>query len=292
MLFKVVFCFIVFLSISCSYSNSNTLLSFSQTKTIELAQNSNVLISTEKKNIFGRIGKEQGSGVLFFRNNQTYVLTAAHVLSYDISKVRIGNQYYNFKTYNNPDIIKNIIFNGKVISTIHANSLVLKVDETKDLALLKVDNKFLKTNVILDCDLPPLGSPVYVFGNMFRETLSNSLSNGITSYYGRTENHVTVDQLVCTIVEGDSGCGVYLQNNSHLIGIIVSGITEHETSVCFYVPSRVIKNWSIEKGFEFIFNKDLPIKEIKPENIVLDSIEEIPATQPSTKPSTQSLSLK
>ncbi len=266
-------------SFSCINHNTSN-------KTLDVALNANILISNSKA---------QGSGILFQRNNSTYVLTAAHIVAKNVTITNVDdknlNKRYIFKRYDDVDITKTITLNGVLVKLEKSRAKVITVDEFRDLALLQVyENNFGKTNILLSKKLPEIGSDVYMVGNVEGQNFVNSVAQGITSYYGRQDSdREIIDQANVAIISGCSGGGIYLKNTGELLGIISRAITNGssgyaQSSFTLYVPARIIDAWAKENNIDFIFDSTKPIRDFKINNIVLIKTTKIPTTIPSTKP--------
>lgn len=133
--------------------------------------------------------KSQGSGVAFQYQDKVYILTAEHVAASNVKFYIVKNDIlkneYLIKRYDDIDIVKDGMFITK--------AKILLVDELNDLALLECYKYFDTQNGLnVSKQLPKVGSPIYMIGNVKGGMYINSLSVGITSYYGRHLNNTGI----------------------------------------------------------------------------------------------------
>lgn len=138
-------------------------------------------------------GKSFGSGVII--SDDGYIITAFHVLSGNLSTVKISGKSY----------LANLI----------------GFDEYADLAVLKINERDLEYIEFSDNAALQVGQTVYAVGNPYN--LGTSVSRGILSATGRNFGNPYLDiiQTDAAINKGNSG-GALVNDRGQLIGLSTS----------------------------------------------------------------------
>ena len=155
-------------------------------------------------------GKSFGSGVLI--SDDGYIITAFHVLSGNLSTVKIAGKSY----------LANLI----------------GFDEFADLAVLKINEQDLKHIEFSNGDDLQIGQTVYAIGNPYN--LGTSVSRGILSATGRNFGNPYLDiiQTDAAINKGNSG-GALINSDGELIGLstLIASSSGGSDGVGFALPS-------------------------------------------------------
>ena len=155
-------------------------------------------------------GKSFGSGVIISEDG--YIITAFHVLSGNLSTVKISGKSY----------LANLI----------------GFDEYADLAVLKINESNLKHIRFSDDEELQIGQTVYAIGNPYN--LGTSVSRGILSATGRNfgNPYLNIIQTDAAINKGNSG-GALINNNGELIGLstLIASASGGSDGVGFALPS-------------------------------------------------------
>ena len=205
------------------------------------------------------VGKARamGTGVLFKRDQTTYVLTAQHVIKpAEAAKllkksfsITVRKQFYK----------KNGLRDGHLEIEVE----LMATDHLIDVALLKVSQEGLfkpRTKFHIEASVPQLGTEIWHMGNIYGDHLPFTLLEGVISYLDRKLPFAPVpkDQTSAQIQKGCSGGGVFLKGSQKYIGMIV--IVGHDQG--FFVPIRQILAWAKKKNLYWLF--DLKAKKPAP----------------------------
>ena len=183
-------------------------------------------------------GKSFGSGVII--SDDGYIITAFHVLSGNLSTVKISGKSY----------LANLI----------------GFDEYADLAVLKINERDLEYIEFSDNAALQVGQTVYAVGNPYN--LGTSVSRGILSATGRNFGNPYLDiiQTDAAINKGNSG-GALVNDRGQLIGLSTSiaSTSGGSDGVGFALPSdkilsitnEIIKYGKVNRAWigEFRFRK-------------------------------------
>ena len=183
-------------------------------------------------------GKSFGSGVII--SDDGYIITAFHVLSGNLSTVKISGKSY----------LANLI----------------GFDEYADLAVLKINERDLEYIEFSDDAALQIGQTVYAVGNPYN--LGTSVSRGILSATGRNFGNPYLDiiQTDAAINKGNSG-GALVNDRGELIGLSTSiaSTSGGSDGVGFALPSdkilsitnEIIKYGKVNRAWigEFRFRK-------------------------------------
>jgi S1-C subfamily serine protease len=183
-------------------------------------------------------GKSFGSGVII--SDDGYIITAFHVLSGNLSTVKISGKSY----------LANLI----------------GFDEYADLAVLKINEQDLKHIEFSDEAELEIGQTVYAIGNPYN--LGTSVSRGILSATGRNFGNPYLDiiQTDAAINKGNSG-GALINNEGELIGLstLIASASGGSDGVGFALPSdkvlsitnEIIKYGKVNRAWlgDFTFRK-------------------------------------
>jgi S1-C subfamily serine protease len=194
-----------------------------------------------------------GSGVLFNRGSDAYVLTAHHVIA-DAPKAIKAKKPFLLevrKEHYGPLGIKRGMTQSK--------AKLIAYDVARDIALLKVDDaiKFrTQTKFYLSKKSPKVGTKIWHVGSPHGTHMSNSLFDGIISYLNRNTMGMSPypkDQINVQVIPGCSGGGVFLADSFECIGIVV--IASHSQGL--FVPIRQIIDWAKENNIYWVFDSSM-----------------------------------
>ncbi len=167
-------------------------------------------LQTTTQGLFGPVsGQSQALGSGFVVSKQGYILTNAHVVS----------------SNGRPASAVSVVFKGKGSQTTRVAATIVGVDETSDVAVLKVDPAkapALNPLVLGDSSKAQVGEPVVAIGNPLG--FDFSLTSGIVSATDRnlqSPNGSTISNGIQTdaaINEGNSG-GPLIDSSGKVIGI-------------------------------------------------------------------------
>lgn len=209
-----------------------------------------------------RADRSEGSGVAFFRNGQTFIWTAAHV----VDGLRTTRSVIDPKTgsprtvveFQDAKIIKTLIDNGRTVGRIEMDAEIIRYSNAthgEDLALLRVRKRdFITTtsNFYLDAEIPVLGTRLFHVGSLLGQQGSNSMTTGIMSQHGRLIGKTVYDQTTVTAFPGSSGGGVYLEDGRY-VGMLVRGAGEGFNLI---VPVRRMSSWAKKAGVYWALDHD------------------------------------
>jgi S1-C subfamily serine protease len=195
-------------------------------------------------------GDSQGSGVLIVRGDQTFVLTAAHVIQV-LRKTReaVDHKTGTYKTiveFDDAKVIRTTIEQGRTVGRSEFDAQVVRYSDNEtgqDLALLRIRKKGFATcgvRFYLDDSIPTIGTTLLHVGSMHGEVGSNSMTTGIISQVGRLRGKNVFDQISCPGFSGSSGGGVFLPDGRY-VGCFVR--TRGET-FNLIAPVRRIVEWA------------------------------------------------
>lgn len=212
-----------------------------------------------------------GSGTVFKRGDETYVLTAGHVvdgLRRTRKVIRDGNEK-TIVEFGRPTIIKHYIEKGETVGKVELVGTIVKfsdADHGEDLALIKIakGSALEKSAVLYEGELVSLGTDILHVGSFHGEFGANSFSKGFLSQYGRTINEKSFFQTSASAVPGSSGGGLFLTSAAQY-GVLVRG---SDSSINFGVGYQRIRDWFKRANVEYVIN---PNAEVKP----LDSVVEV-----------------
>ena len=213
-----------------------------------------------------KAGRSEGSGVLYVRDNQCFVWTAAHV----VDGLRSTRKVVDPKTgtqktiveFSDAKVVKTLIESGRTVGRFELDAQVLKYSDAthgEDLAILRVraKNQFKEGATFYDGDKPPiLGTRLYHVGSLLGEVGSGSLTDGIVSQHGRLIGKTIFDQTNATSFPGSSGGGIYLADKGAYVGMLVRGAGE---GFSLYVPVRRMRRWARETKGEWAMNPKVPL---------------------------------
>ena len=198
--------------------------------------NSTVGITTSiTTNYFGYQTEAAASGSGFILTADGYIVTNAHVVD-DANKIKVT-------TYDNK------VYEAELVG----------VDESNDLAVLKIDAEGLTPVVLGDSDIMNVGDSVVAIGNPLGE-LTFSLTSGTVSALNRkiTINNSAMNliQTDCAINSGNSG-GALFNSHGEVIGITNAKYCGDSSSatvdnIGFAIPINSVRDTItsiIEKGY-------------------------------------------
>lgn len=208
-----------------------------------------------------------GTGNLFIREGDTYVLTAAHVVE-EARVVHIvpDNETHTIRVYVEfKDVVvsKYVSENGKLVGMKTVFAEIVKYSDKEqgdDIAVLKLRVNGVihpvNTEFALDGALPPIGTMLYHFGN-FHGVFTDSFSSGVYSQYNRILGTKVFDQCGVGIVSGSSGGGVFLTNGKY-IGMAVRGVPQEEM-LGFITPIRRLLEWAKNNNCMWVFDPRIKV---------------------------------
>ncbi len=177
-------------------------------------------------------GEGIGSGVIVSEDG--YILTNAHVVGTNATEI-------------------NVLFNDKS----NEKARIVWMDQSLDLAVIKVEKKGLQAMEIADSDKIQIGDKAIAIGNPFGLNLQSTLTSGYISGLNRSitmKNGQQMNGLIQTdasINAGNSG-GALLNSKGQLIGINTAR-ADNSDGIGFAIPSNVAKSIvdSIKEGGNF-----------------------------------------
>ena len=126
----------------------------------------------------------------------------------------------------------------ELFSGLQFQAKILRVDDTQDIALLKIPGINYKCLQIASSSQSPIGSDVYSIGTPKDEVLSFSTSKGIVSGY-REINGSKYIQTDASLNRGNSG-GPLLNSAGEIIGVVSWKIVSEDVEgIAFGIPIRV-----------------------------------------------------
>ncbi len=180
------------------------------------AQNATVIVKTNK-----------GHGSGFAISNDGYIITNYHVIAGEDEK--------------KPADATVILYDGSKVK-----ATIVKYNKSRDIAILKVDNKFEKCFAVpSQKNFTPL-EEIYVMGAPKSIELGQSASKGIISSE-RNINNVNVIQTNISVSPGNSG-GPMFNKDGKLYGVVVSKLVgAFAEGVAFCIPAyRITEYLNIE----------------------------------------------
>jgi S1-C subfamily serine protease len=196
-----------------------------------------------------------GSGVVFRRGEQLFVMTNWHVVRPAVVTED------GVTTYSELKVVKFGVHDGRMCERREvAAELVAYSDDEKgyDLAILRVRNpKFVEGAVEFypaEEEIPFVGMTLYHVGCLNGDEAPASLTTGILSAQGRTIKKHIYDQITATSFPGSSGGGVF-DPSGKCIGIL----TRRSGETLGYInPVREIREWTKANDLEWVVNSNLP----------------------------------
>ncbi len=171
--------------------------------------------------------KGQGSsGTGFVIGTEGYILTCAHVLP----------------VFGNPTVVYNLKKDGNIIK-VSAPATILKIDDKRDLALLKIKPKGKLTSVRLEQKTKPsMGETVSIIGHpgLGAKLLEYTMTTGIVSSASRTIEGQAYIQTNAAVNPGSSG-GPLFNSRGNVIGVVV--LKARIEAVGFAVPKSAISKF-------------------------------------------------
>ena len=114
---------------------------------------------------------------------------------------------------------------------------VIRVDEARDVALIKSRGKFKEKYFALNTILPKQGDDVFVIGSPLDIGLESTLTKGIVSHPNRIMEGLPFIQSDVNILGGNSG-GPMIDMNGKVIGITVLGGTSEAQGINLFIPIK------------------------------------------------------
>lgn len=183
-----------------------------------------------------------GSGLIFSKNGEIYILTASHVVSSEGCDEQTIVVDYKRKNEESIVILCDIVTRSKEI-----DYALLKVrkESLHLFSIKKIPNVFLPKNNLEEY----LGEPVYHIGNF--NMFEKSITSGVISYIDRKvlESERPYIQSDISVGRGSSGGGLFLKDGT-LIGIACK--VEFEPTTAFFANINYIVDDLKQKNI-FIF---------------------------------------
>lgn len=168
--------------------------------------------------------KSEATGLIINRGTNSYILTVAHAVKYNIEVkrgvIKGGRMETKIKTI--PLKIHKTIFDSKdnIIEITQVKANIIKYSPEFDIALLKINKANYSTNSVSFCldDNFRVGDKIYFCANFDGSTCSYSFVEGIISYRNRTISKPQI-QISAPVYLGGSGSPIFLPNKQ-IIGIL------------------------------------------------------------------------
>lgn len=188
-----------------------------------------------------------GSGVFIHRDNQVFVLTAAHVVDETSSPF--------------VDLFVRDKITKEKYATFKFPARVIVEDKEIDLALLWIpgaDPKWFSYAGFAESNPARVGSECFHVGNFHGISFDGSVSTGVVSQVGVVpENQIengwpwkttSTDQTTATIVRGSSG-GAVFDGSGNILGIAVGTV---DPGVNIFLPVRVVELFAQKHGITWL----------------------------------------
>lgn len=212
-----------------------------------------------------KAGNSQGSGSVFVRDGNSYILSAAHVVDSlrSTRKVIRGGDEKTVVEFKPVTVMQLHTVDGKYVGKSEYTGKIVKYsnpEHGEDLVLIKLDkpDAFTTYSVIYDGELLPIGTDVQHVGSFRGEFGSNSYSKGYISQYGRVIEGKNYFQTTCTGVAGSSGGGIF-DTKGNLYGILTRGSSDN---INFCVDYRRIRNWLKRCNALWVLDHSIEVGEI------------------------------
>lgn len=179
-------------------------------------------VKVEGRNIFGSTTSQEGIGSGVIVSEDGYILTNAHVIGKSVREI-------------------NVIFSDNS----HEKAKVVWVDETLDLAVIKVEKNGMTPIEFADSDKVEIGDKAIAIGNPLGLNLQSTLTSGYVSGLNRSitmENGLVMNGLIQTdasINAGNSG-GALLNSEGKLIGVNTAKAGRTD-GIGFSIPSNIAR---------------------------------------------------
>lgn len=186
-----------------------------------------------------------GSGTVTRVGEECYVLTCAHIFTYDEDEETFGPIFVLVDTFDS---------DGKFVDYAGIRAEMIRYSESEDIAVLRiVTNRFPNRIAFGPCTECQPGDTIFHVGSFAGPDCSNSLVTGIMSYRGRVVEDVLYDQGCFPVYKGASGGGVF-NRHGELIGTVRACFGQN---IALIIPARRINPWMIKVGLEFIVNPNV-----------------------------------
>lgn len=202
-------------------------------------------------------GTAQGSGTLVVvkvdGQDMNFVWTAAHVIDGQRTVKEIvtpDGQTRKIVTFADPQIVQELIEDGRRVGETKVDTKVIVFSEKEDLALLRVRKRgFSPVGAVFyaEKDIPRVGTRICHCGSPGGQEIgAASFTQGVISQVGRTfsdySNGAEMDQGDCAAMPGSSG-GMITLADGRYIGMLTLGIRGGD-SFHYFVPMRRIRAWA------------------------------------------------
>ena len=183
-------------------------------------------IAKRYKNAVVIIKSQGGSGTGFVIGSEGYILTCAHVLP----------------VFGSPTVIYNLK-SGRSTLKVSSPATVLKIDDKRDLALIKIKPKGKLTSVRLEQKTKPsMGEAVSIIGHpgLGAKLLEYTMTTGIVSNPNQTIDGQAYIQTNAAVNPGSSG-GPLFNSRGDVIGVVV--LKGRIEAAGFAVPKNAISKF-------------------------------------------------
>lgn len=211
----------------------------------------------------GETGGE-GSGVVFIRNNRTFVWTAAHV---------VESVYKTWEEkYQDVEVRQYVTQSGQEVGFNSSKAKILKIstfdNDGHDLALLEVYRKDMlkKTCEFQSRDfIPKVGSRTINIGSIHGTRYPNTFVKGYIGLVGKKfdwgiDKTNLFDMIVQSCDKGQSGSAIFDKKTKKVIGILNLGINSYNTSTCLIIPVRRMYDFAEENDCLWALDRNVSIK--------------------------------
>lgn len=195
-----------------------------------------------------RAGQGSGSGMLFSRGNQCFILTAGHVVE---------------DTDGQFQAVIPLSCDGRIVDygTYNTECVLYSPSDEYDTAVLRVLYTSLcdrAAPLVLALDLP-VGTDLQHVGSFLGDDGITSYSRGILAFVGRNHNGQVFDQMTAAAYPGSSGGGVYTLDGRYA-GMLVRG---YDSSFTLFTPARELLKWAKQADCRWVFDPALAVPELK-----------------------------
>ncbi len=197
-----------------------------------------------------------GSGCIIVRGDQSFVLTAAHVVD-SLKTVTEDSEGKKRVSWQDCEVVQKVVQDGKIVQDQSYSAEVIRCappESGYDLALLRLYARkaFTKsTSFYTGKKIPPIATRLYHVGSPLGDIGTGSVIPGFYSAHGRKVEKQLLDQISCSAFPGSSGGAVTLEDGRH-VGIVVRG---QAGGFILITPIREILAWSQKAKISFLFDE-------------------------------------
>lgn len=201
-----------------------------------------------------------GSGSIIVRGEDTFVLTAGHVVA-SLKKTTEDTDGKKKSTWEDAKVIQKVVQGGRIVQDLSYPAEVVRYsdsDNGEDLALLRLYSKgAFKASIsfYLSDKIPPIGTSLLHSGSPLGDIGAGSIIPGFMSAHGRLLEKKVYDQISCSAYPGSSGGAICLLDG-RWIGLVLRG---KDGGFILIRPVRVVRKWAQRVGVEFILDSKLKV---------------------------------